>query len=804
MSDSACFGYAPVRLIRWANLIMALLVVALGLLQTQWSYQDYRRAERAKVADRVAVQAFRVTVAVARERGWTAVALGALPGSLPQVSARIEKARRATDRAWQGYREALQGLPEGRPALKRSRRQVAEAHRRFRQGRGRVDRQSEKAATAARLAPWFGAATGLNRALLLMGQAAERSVETPAEIAFLAAVRDRTLTVAEYAGRERGLLAYYIAASRPLPPDIRTRLQGYRGIVGAGLHWLEDLPTPRLQKTVDELRERYFRDFREIRNQAYAAGHSGDYRVTGPEWMRRATEALDTVLRVSRETTRSLRAELRAQAQAAWHRLLLSGVILLAALLWTGWGVWGVFSASRTLVRQREAASAELRRTEEEVHDLVYFDPLTGLANRFLFQRFLKEVGEGPCQEEEAAVVLVDLRQLARVNESLGPRVGDQVLQEVAALLRSEAGPGERAGHFGGGRFALLVDCVVSHDHLIERVGHLQEHLSQDLHVAGYEIPVGVNLGISLIRLGESNADVAVARAETALSRAKQGGPGDYAFFTPAMNEEAVRRLGLESALKKALDREEFRVFFQPQVNPATGAMVGVEALLRWERPGHGLVSPAEFIPILEDTGLIVEVGDWVMRTACRQNREWSRQGYSLKMAVNLSLRQFREARLVERVAEILQAYAPESRYSFCELEITESLLMEDVPRTEGMLEQLQDLGVGLALDDFGTGYSSLTHLHRFPVQTLKIDRSFVTGMVADPSHYHLVWTVVSLARAMGLETVGEGVETPAEARALAEMGCRSAQGFGFAPPMPAGEIERILSSGGELEVPRP
>ena len=405
----------------------------------------------------------------------------------------------------------------------------------------------------------------------------------------------------------------------------------------------------------------------------------------------------------------------------------------------------------------------------------------------------------------------LDLDAFKVVNDSLGHETGDGLLVEVADRLVACMRPGDTAARFGGDEFAVLLEDVAGADDAVGVADRIATVLSEPFELGGSEVYVSASVGVALG--GGPSEDVAgledlIRRADLAMYGAKKKGKAGHEVFDPSMNAAAHARLTLENDLRRAVERDEFKLFYQPKVRVAAvlpgAGIVGVEALVRWEHPERGLVSPAEFIPVAEETGLIVPIGRWILEEACRRAIEW--QGIAgtddpFVMGVNLSARQFADKGLVEDVARILgeTGLAPEA----LDLEITESVVMDDAPTTANILRELKALGVRLSIDDFGTGYSSLSYLKRFPVDYLKVDRSFVgnIGQAGGSSEDAvIVDNIVSLARGLGLRVVAEGVETAEQLARLREMGCDLAQGYYFSRPLPEGAMDEMLRSPGGTE----
>ncbi len=441
------------------------------------------------------------------------------------------------------------------------------------------------------------------------------------------------------------------------------------------------------------------------------------------------------------------------------------------------------------------------RQTEEAIRTLAYYDPLTALPNRLLFlDRLGDAIERARRQRQMLAVMLVDLDRFKLVNDSLGLPLGDAMLRAVGERLRQTLRKSDTVARLGGDEFMILLHGLASAEAAARVAQKLLEALRAPFRVNGHELTTTACIGIAMFPHDGADPETLVKNADTALSRAKELGRGQYRFYTTDMNAAAFERLMLESRLRRALEQRELVVYYQPQVDLATGEVVGVEALLRWFHPDHGMVPPAEFIPLAEETGLIVPIGRWVLETAAEQVRRWQRcLRPDLRLAVNLSARQFQERDLVATVAEITERVGFPRR--LLELEITESAVMRDAEEAQRRFRELTELGFHLALDDFGTGYSSLGYLQRFPINTLKIDRSFIQDIVQDARSAALLRAIVSLARTLDLRVVAEGVETREQALLLRSYGCQEMQGFLFARPLPAAELGALLKSGRRLVI---
>lgn len=455
-----------------------------------------------------------------------------------------------------------------------------------------------------------------------------------------------------------------------------------------------------------------------------------------------------------------------------------------------------VLAVTQDVTEARRLAEA-LRVSREQLLRDAFADPLTGLPHRELFvdrlERAFARRRRHP--DRTLAVLVLDLDRFKTVNQSLGHGAGDRLLGAVARRLECAVRPEDTVARSGGDEFAVLVEDVESVADATQLAERLIRNFDDAFEIDGWQIFVTVGVGIALPAGAPSAPQVLLRDAETAMHRAKDGRPGRYVVFDEAMHARALARLALEGDLRRALDRGQFVLYYQPTVSLRSGAIQGFEALLRWRHPERGLVLPSSFVPVAEETGLIVPLGEWVLEEACRQLRRW-RQDVTgdLTMSVNLSARQLGHPRLVETIRRTLRdaALAPAD----VRLEITESALLESEDAVQQTFAALKALGLGVALDDFGTGYSSLGYLHRFPIDCLKIDRSFVSRMDAEPRDRAIVRTVIALARTLRLDVVAEGVQTPRQAAALRALGCDLAQGYLFSEPVPAADAGRLMREG--------
>jgi diguanylate cyclase (GGDEF)-like protein len=436
----------------------------------------------------------------------------------------------------------------------------------------------------------------------------------------------------------------------------------------------------------------------------------------------------------------------------------------------------------------------ERKRAEEQVRDLAYHDALTGLPNRLLFQdRLALSVAQAHRRGKGLAVLFLDLDRFKLINDSLGHSVGDLLIREVAVRLRSCLREGDTVARLGGDEFTLLLPDLGQAVDAAKVANKVLEVVRMPFEIDGRELFVTCSMGISLYPDDGHDPETLVKNADAAMYRAKEQGRDHYQLYTRALNATALERLALESSLRKALAQDELLLYYQPILDVASRRVQGLEALLRWQHPDRGLVSPAEFIPLAEVTGLILPMGPWVLRTACAQARAWQALRPGLRIAVNLSARQFQEPGLVGHVTDALADTGLDPR--LLQLEITESNAMQNAQTAIQTLRELKALGVGLSIDDFGTGYSSLSYLRRFPIDTLKIDQSFIRDIGTDPDDAAIASAIIALAHTLKLEVVAEGVETVGQLEFLARHACDRTQGYLFSKPLPTEQCAELLSA---------
>jgi diguanylate cyclase (GGDEF)-like protein/PAS domain S-box-containing protein len=436
----------------------------------------------------------------------------------------------------------------------------------------------------------------------------------------------------------------------------------------------------------------------------------------------------------------------------------------------------------------------ERRLYQVRIEHQANYDTLTGLANRSLLQdRLQQALLTAASSERRIAVAFVDLDRFKFINDSLGHHVGDELLKSVAGRLKSCVRECDTVARLGGDEFVLLINGHTGPESVRQLMDRILAAVAQPWVIEQGEFLVSCSIGVALHPDDGEEAQTLLKHADSAMYRAKDSGRNNFQFFTRELNVLMTEQLELETHLRRALERNQFVLRYQPRVSLATGQIVGAEALLRWRIPQRGTIPPGRFIALAEETGLIVPIGKWVLQTACMQNKAWQDAGVApIVVSVNVSARQFRQESLVQTVAEVLQSTGLEPRY--LELELTESMVMHDAPQLVAMLDELKQLGVKIAVDDFGTGYSSLSYLKRFPVDRLKVDRSFVEHMTTEADDATIVRAIIALGHNLGLRVVAEGVETAQQARALRAYQCDEAQGFLFARAVSSRDLPRLVT----------
>lgn len=436
----------------------------------------------------------------------------------------------------------------------------------------------------------------------------------------------------------------------------------------------------------------------------------------------------------------------------------------------------------------------ERKKAEKEIHTLAYYDSLTGLPNRaLLMDRLNMALAQARRSMQMAALLYLDLDGFKTINDTQGHMYGDELLKSVGDRMKKCVRECDTVARLGGDEFIILQPQIKNVNDVTAAASRILKLLQEPWVLNKHEFYITASIGITIFPGDGEDAQTLLKNADTAMYRAKELGRNNYQLYVQNMNMRMVEKLEMESSLRRAIERKEFVIHYQPQVDLANERIIGVEALVRWIHPEQGIVSPMKFIPLAEETGLIIPIGEWVLRTACEQNMVWQKSGLPpMCVAVNLSVRQFQQQNLVETIEKVLEetGMAPE----LLELEITESIAMQDIDYAVSILQRIKDMGIKVSLDDFGTGYSSLSYLKRLPINTLKIDKYFVYDITANSNEEAIAKAVIALAHNMRLTVTAEGVETERQLDFLKEQGCDKAQGYLFSKPLPAGEFESMMA----------
>lgn len=454
--------------------------------------------------------------------------------------------------------------------------------------------------------------------------------------------------------------------------------------------------------------------------------------------------------------------------------------------------------ADRRLICLNVRDVTKRREAERAVRSMAYHDPLTGLPNRLLFADRLKMVvARASRTREKTAILFIDLDNFKAVNDSMGHAAGDALLKEISSRLRSSVRESDTVARQGGDEFLVILNSVASVSQAVTASERILGSVRKPVKLTEGEVFVSASIGVVMHPDDGSDADVLIRNADVAMYHAKEGGRNQCQLFNQEVQKRIAEQMAIRTALARAVTNDEFELHYQPKIETYTGKISGVEALVRWRHPERGLVPPGVFIPVAEETGLIVQLGEWVIREACRQAAAWKAAGTPVRVGVNLSGRQFKGDGLLAVVEKALSSAGLDPGQ--LDLEITESVAMQDPDRVRVILEKLRAMGASISLDDFGTGYSSLSYLRRFPFDYVKIDRSFLSGVETDFLQRSMVGGIVSLAHMLRLRVIAEGIETAAQISVMKEVGCDELQGFGFCKPLPAAELQPFLAEGASM-----
>jgi diguanylate cyclase (GGDEF)-like protein len=456
-----------------------------------------------------------------------------------------------------------------------------------------------------------------------------------------------------------------------------------------------------------------------------------------------------------------------------------------------------LLGAIATRFKKQQQYRSELEQAQDQLDYLMHHDSLTNLPNQLSLREQFKQI-KSTHSQQLMTIICVGLDRFNQINDDLGHSVGDRLLQAVAQRLVNGVTSEDYVARLGSGQFAIILPTTPHKKDAVLIAQTLLEQFSQTFAIDHQEIFVTASIGMALYPRDGRDIEQLLNQANKAMFQAKQQGGNCHQFYSIALSKGTSDRVALKTNLRYALERDELQVYYQPQLDLETGKIIGAEALLRWEHPERGLVSPIKFIPLAEETGLILPIGEWVLKMACQQTRHWQKVGYPhLKIAVNLSGRQFQQLDLRHRLVKIFTETG--LRPEYLELELTESMLVENTDVAIRRLQALKALGVEIAIDDFGTGYSSLSYLQQFPFDTLKIDRCFIRNIQDNPSQAAITQAIIEMANTLDLKLVAEGVETDAELSFVVQHHCHKMQGYLFSKPLPAKEFESLLFSGKSL-----
>ncbi len=470
---------------------------------------------------------------------------------------------------------------------------------------------------------------------------------------------------------------------------------------------------------------------------------------------------------------------------------------------------FGMYEESRTDQPARHVGTygvakdvTERKKAEQIISYQAYHDQLTGLANRVLFKDHLDlAIAQAKRNKKMLAVMFLDMDRFKVVNDTLGHVIGDSLLKKVASRLKSCLREGDTLARQGGDEFTLLLPQIDDREDAIRTAEKMIKSFDVPFQIDGHELYVSISIGIALYPADGESIDALIKNADIAMYDSKAKGRNRFQIYSGKMNVSFAEKLSIEMQMRKAIDRQEFRVFYQPQISVSTGRISGMEALVRWSSPLHGSLSPLEFIPLAEETGLILSIGEFVLKSACKQAVQWKNSGLPpLRMAVNISSHQIEQDGFCDYISQLLQECQMDG--SMLELEVTEGALLNDGEHIIAKLKMLASMGIKIALDDFGTGYSSLSYLQKFPIDTIKIDQSFVRGLPGDPNNVSIVTAICAMAQGLKMNLIAEGVETTEQLRFLHSLNCNEAQGFLFSKALPGNEITGLLMRNGPLVQP--
>ncbi|MBH0330178.1 hypothetical protein ABH14_10300 [Brevibacillus brevis] len=431
------------------------------------------------------------------------------------------------------------------------------------------------------------------------------------------------------------------------------------------------------------------------------------------------------------------------------------------------------------------------KQSEETIHHLAYHDALTDLPNRRMYvQQLSKEMMQAKRFQSSLAVLFLDLDRFKDVNDSFGHDVGDMLLIEASKRLQACLKPGDVVARLGGDEFTIMQNQLLDRNEATALAEQIMYQLQRPFELDGHVFNVSCSIGIALYPQDGDNPEDLLKRADTALYTVKSRGKNGYDFFDPTMEAKSLERILMENEMRKAIEQEQFQIYYQPKIDIATSAMTGMEALVRWVHPELGIIPPNRFIPIAEETGMILALGEWILKQACKQNKNWHDQGYTLKVSVNLSARQIYQKDLIEMIKDILQ----ETKLSphWLELEITESIFVK-MEEATAVLQQIRDIGIQISIDDFGTGYSSFSYIKSLPVDTIKIDASFIRDIHHNQESQAIVKAIVTIAQSLNMNVIAEGIELHDQVAALKENGCDHGQGYLFSKPLPTDDFDQLL-----------